>query len=818
MKSEFKINWILLFVLFFSSFSFSVENSPSSGSFENNVKACRLVSHEYNLQEGSLSDYWAQELIGSDLLRKELEKIPAPDISPWISVFDTLKRNHDVHVKNLISAEGLQAVLPELEEKTITVLDSTSVEKLQKDLHVSDERKSLVLDEKVKAKFSLHVSNTRNSLGADIFKERLPHYINSSMSWITAYGEVAYTYELFQELSSDKNFNPIIVSSAGNDFPTPLSHIKSQGSKEFDAIIVGSLSLTGVVSDFSQSGREVHILAPADTWISSVGKSGKYNKFGRTSATAPLVTGSLAGFEWLSGYHPTAKEAKILLEKTALMTLHSHEEPRMNGVGLLNSYKLGEVAKRLKEKCKRDSFCFKREILKDENYHFTEDKDLRKDISTVFPSCSVGEVLENSFTVDCEEKKKLFERLRKSALLNPSPELLRSLSCIYKKQGFTQNAEFLDSLAVALGTKYDLTNYIRDIAKKQNPLSKGTLRLMIGFGGFEEEFRFFENKKAISIAVGMGKVSFIEGAFNTGKPSLQKHAIYLTRHIAKEKALPLLETAFAIGDKKLQKVVLDSASYFGKSALHLLEEAYLTEDRELQKAVVRSASSIGESALSLLEEIYLSGDRELQKAVVRSVRSVGEPALSLLEEAYSTRDRELQKEVVYSLRSVGEPALPLLEEAYLRGDRTGDKELKKSVVYSARYVGEPALPLLKRAFLNGDKELQKEVILSASYIGEPALPLLEEAYLTGDRELQKEVIRSASSIGEPALFLLEEVFLSKDRELIQEVWFGIRFFEYQVIFNLLERVLANPELDRDLKIKVNLAFDELQKLSYYIDE
>ena len=124
-------------------------------------------------------------------------------------------------------------------------------------------------------------------------------------------------YEVFEKLSSSTS-NTVVVVSSGNDFPFKLNDIKVKASKSYNVVLAGSFSPKGFVSEFSQSGSEVHILAPSDYWITSAGKSGEYRKFGGTSGAAPLITGSLAGFEWLSGYHPTAKEAKILLEKTAL--------------------------------------------------------------------------------------------------------------------------------------------------------------------------------------------------------------------------------------------------------------------------------------------------------------------------------------------------------------------------------------------------------------------------------------------------------------------------------------------------------------------
>ena len=66
-----------------------------------NMKVCGLISDKRKLMEGRLSDYWAQELIGSDLLREELEKTPAPNKEDWIAVFDSQEVDHNIAVKKL---------------------------------------------------------------------------------------------------------------------------------------------------------------------------------------------------------------------------------------------------------------------------------------------------------------------------------------------------------------------------------------------------------------------------------------------------------------------------------------------------------------------------------------------------------------------------------------------------------------------------------------------------------------------------------------------------------------------------------------------
>ena len=621
-----------------------------------NIRTCILISDKRKLMKGSLSDYWAQELIGSDLLREELEKTPPPDQEDWIAVFDTQNEDHNIAVKNLISDEALHAVLPELGERKTPFLDTYGIHQSRADYRKGKGYKP-----------ALSVYET--SYPGDYlfgFKKRAPHYINNSMGW----KESQDIYKVFEKLSSSTS-NTVIVSTSGNDFPFKLGDIKVKASKNYNVVLAGSFSPKGFVSGFSQSGKELHILAPSDNWITSAGKMWDNRPFGGTSGAAPLITGSLAGFEWLSGYHPTAKEAKILLEKTALPTLHSHEKPRINGAGLLNAYKLGEVAKRLKEKCEDKSIaCFKQEILKDENYRFSEDRGLKEDIGRVFPSCFGGEKSGAlSELSSCEEKGELFKRLRKMVLLSPKREYLESLSCIYKEAGFSQNAESLDKLSMALGTEEEVRAELRAMVLKEEPISNDSLRLMLGMGGFEEEFKLFENERVIGMASGIG-----------------------------EKALPLLEKAFETDNPELQLEALYSAGRIGEAGLPLLEKGFETGQPELQKAVLYSAGRIGEAGLPLLEKGFETGKPELQLKALYSAGGIGEAGLPLLEKGFETGQPELQKAVLYSAGRIGEAGLPLLE----KGFETGKLELQLMALDSAKLIEEKAVPLLKRVLKNKD--------------------------------------------------------------------------------------------------------------------
>ena len=278
----------------------------------------------------------------------------------------------------------------------------------------------------------------------------LPSFVNASLTWSgSIFGRA------LQSLSPPS----VIVVAAGNKHPNPIRPEKVKASKDFGAIIVGSMAPDGQRSDFSHTHEEVHIMVPADSYQSSADEDGNRQGFGGTSGAAPLVTGGLAGFEWLAGYHPTAEESKTLLEKTAIPTLDANKIPQLSGVGMLNAYKLGMVGKRLKQTCGSNVSCFKEMIQKDATYVFPKDQGVTQAVNRAFPQCSSNQCgVESSLT--CENKEAVFKRLRKAAFLNPSNgELWRSVACIYDANNLVKNAQGAMSFYKATFGKVDHSLY-----------------------------------------------------------------------------------------------------------------------------------------------------------------------------------------------------------------------------------------------------------------------------------------------------------------------------------------------------------------------
>lgn len=449
------------------------------------------------------------------------------------------------------------------------------------------------------------------------------------------WGESEDIYEAFQRLSPPA----IVVTSSGNRFPVErLERIKSKASKKFGAIVVGSFSPEGWVSDFSSSGEEIHIIAPSDRWISFAGRNGKYKKFGGTSGATPLVTGSLAKFEWLSGYHPTPKEAKVLLEKTAFPTLHSHEELQVNGVGLLNAYKLGAVGLRLKKKCQsKGESCFKKEIFKEENYLFDIDKNLKKDLSQSFPSCAIGKKLNNSLEgTNCNQKRTVLIRLRKAIFLNPkkSQELLKSLSCIYKEGGFLQNTEALNKLAAALLPIEEVRDFVRALAKQKMTIPFGILRLVIGIGGIEKNFEFL-NVRFIIATIGV-----------RGMVLARSH----------------LEKAIEMNDTSVQSMAVTTASYIDELGVPILKKAAIrTNNLEVHNRIVSGAVRMGEQGVPVLKKVMeISDSEEIQEEVIFGAMRMGIPGFFLLKKLSNSRktSESLRRKIKFLTRKLSRRGIP----------------------------------------------------------------------------------------------------------------------------------------------------------------
>ena len=320
---------------------------------------------------------------------------------------------------------------------------------------------------------------------------------------------------------------------------------------------------------------------------------------------------------------------------------------------------MGEVAKRLEEKCRNKSVsCFKEEILKDENYHFAEDESLKGDLRRVFQNCVRGGNPNHSLKVSsCKEKGEVLKRLRKAVLLNPDKEKLKSLSCIYREAGFSKNSEALEKLSLALGTEAEVRAELRARVRKEEPVSVDSLRLILGMGGFEEEFKLSEDWIAVRLALGVG-----EAAVPTLIKALESENLIIVTNeeivgrVGKmgKTAVPILEKAFEIGSLRLQRTAVMEAGRIRKpSSLPLLEKAFATDNLNLQRDAVLATGLIGEPGFPLIRKAFDSDNRGLQYSAVTAANWAGKPGLSLLKQMLKKKDldpkikRRIEKEIIH---------------------------------------------------------------------------------------------------------------------------------------------------------------------------
>ena len=346
--------------------------------------------------------------------------------------------------------------------------------------------------------------------------------------------------------------------------------------------------------------------------MTSADDQGAYCKFGGTSGAAPLVTGSLAAFEWLSGYHPTAEEAKILLEKTAIPTVHSvFENPRRNGNGLLNTYKLGRLAKWMKEQCgqkpeEEKTQCFKQKIRNDNTYRVSIKKEVvYKHINKAFPECNDKEdppVV--SYIPTCEEKQKALKALRVSVLLDPhQADLWKILSCIYRNQGFTQNAKMLDRIHSAVTQD---KNFVSQLFAGGVEDQVQWVRLAANIGGEE-------NKKKLNQLV------YSEDTSVQVKTAIIQSSLSLTESFGVEKAVEFL-TVYAKDSSALvrEQTVRMAGLLEGKEGEEVIRSLFEDKEMLVREAAYRAALQKGMSdGISRLNALIQSGeDPDLIKGIM----------------------------------------------------------------------------------------------------------------------------------------------------------------------------------------------------------
>ena len=379
---------------------------------DNNCELVSRIQAPHDIE--GLSTYWAQEYTGADLVREKFEKStpPYPVPNNLFAVWDDDLQKHGQYVSNLISGPNRSALIPEKQSRPFILVQSTS--------------------DYISA-FEARVQECRN-------EKSCPNYINHSMNWKKS--------QLIANSVKKISENAVFVTSSGNGWKF-TEDVKIKAASEGNIILVASLAPTGLASEFTSISSEVTISAPSDMAITSFDNAARSARFGGTSAAAPQVTAALAAFTLISGLPLTTSEAKKILQKTALKHPFYPTKNSLGG-GMLNSYKIAEVAFKITKECSSESNkidCARAKLQDENTYSFPpKSPDLLKKSAELFPQChGQKDLIKNK--PSCEEQKLLFNELRKEALLNPmASKLWETISCISKLDGLSKNAQFYEAM------------------------------------------------------------------------------------------------------------------------------------------------------------------------------------------------------------------------------------------------------------------------------------------------------------------------------------------------------------------------------------
>ena len=356
----------------------------------------------------SLRPFWAQEYTGVDLLREKLLDRPMDwEVSPHLfQIWDTPDDQHGEKVSQLIAGPYASAPIP-LE----VPFDYFDINQL--------------IHETGLVNWLYHCSST----------DTCPSYINISAGFPEQedfLSPAIFPYEDEDAISRIKLFviNPqmsTIVTAAGNE-AILMQPSKQELSASEKIITVGNCDSDGNPDPTSSFSAKTTICAPSSDHQASYNFAGMMQTFGGTSGAAPMVTGALAAFTAITGYSLNSREATSILRKTAI------PHPRLPsvsnlGVGMVNVFKIGEVAFRLRETCQRSEDCYARELMSKEAFIFPSNK--------------------QKFIGHCQDDQlDQLKELRREALLNPQEgELWELIACINRKQGLQGHAEYYQQLA-----------------------------------------------------------------------------------------------------------------------------------------------------------------------------------------------------------------------------------------------------------------------------------------------------------------------------------------------------------------------------------
>lgn len=447
-------------------------------------------------QKRALSENWTLEYVGADLVKEDFlrgQKVPHGLVGVGDS--DTAAfHHHGRRVLEVIAGGSVYSALPGAEQV--------------------QNYEMLGTDPSIKSTFQ-----NPDLLGKP---GHTPRYLNLSMRWKkNDIGEDLVAMSLRPGLKNSR-----FIVAAGNEASLVEKDLAESVASDPRIFVVSSLAPTGTPFTSSSFGP-LAVSAPSDNLQIVEDEEGKQHRFGQTSGATPIVTAGLAAFDMISGYSPSPAELRTLLKNTVIP--HLFDNPKEEyGAGMINSYRLAAVAKRLKTQCGGNASCIKKAIAQPETYQFPKDKNVADEIAKHFPDCQPeGKKGGNSSgELDCSAGAEAMKKIRRAAFLNPQDkQLWQALACIHGQHGLHVNAIYYAKLG---GSKEQVAKFKLSYLKESEPDKKDLA---------ERKSDLLEDA-----VFSQGSLDDIKGYTSTGEPFLRRLNKILERDpVASAKHLSSME-------------------------------------------------------------------------------------------------------------------------------------------------------------------------------------------------------------------------------------------------------------------------------------
>ena len=364
--------------------------------------------------EENLSPLWAQEYIGSDLIREELAQYETSMVD--LAVIDL--GFEEEHITLSEGFENIDVPFQRNGNRRMRANHGTSVVNLltgPSNLRVTDSARLIDL---TAASFSGMYSYAYRRYEKN---NHYPKVISNSLGW---------SDERIPDVVAEmEKKGTLWFLAAGNSFPDPVKKLEI----ESQAMLVGSFSPSGLTSYEAQNHANLFILAPADTSLQTINGYGELHMFGASSGATPLVAGTVIN---LLALRPQLNkdQIKTLIQNTAFPSAENKLNLK-DMPGLLNGYKAFKVLERLHNRCGESEECFANELKRASNFDFT------------FDSSSHNQHNCFRFMESSESKREvLLKELRRLSFLGSKFHQMET-ACAYRTLGLLKNAEFFDFIS-----------------------------------------------------------------------------------------------------------------------------------------------------------------------------------------------------------------------------------------------------------------------------------------------------------------------------------------------------------------------------------